>query len=676
MTHREVKRELDRLPFGKRLPTAVYLLAEEAENYSLVLRDLIAGLQKKFDVSANHNVLKFRTDEFKVSFLAYPKFMTAAHPTLAESVTIDLVTGKKRRLDYRKNSNPPILHRKELFVPETHPKRSLFSRLSKEEEEAGLYRETQTIGFKLNWEKLLKEKGLTVRGHRLEQVESQDVDCSSIRETKRHRVDRHKTALVRGDLSKPVKTLLEYGVLKKGTTVFDYGCGLGTDIEGLRALGYNSNGWDPVYRPDAAKLQADVVNLGFVLNVIEDPAERLEALVSANQLANRLLVVSALVRHTVDVETADRLQDGVLTKLNTFQKFFEQTELQQYIEDALEATAIPVSLGVFYVFRDPIDQQDFLAARSRRGIDWTRINARLASLAKASKETKNELFYREHQTIFDGYWRQLLIRGRRPLPTEFDLWADMRQEIGPPGQVERFLFSRNGVADYAAAQAARNDDLRVYLAKANLKKKVPFSHLSPGLREDMKCFFGKYPAALEEGRELLFAAGDIDEIELACEALDKGWQDEQALYLHRGLLNDLPPILRAFVGCAEVLYGDAHQADLLKLHRASGKVTFLVYDDCFSKPLPELRERIKVNLRTGWTEVFDHSGQGQLLYFKERFFAPDHPDQAKWRRCSKKLQSFGLEPANPAEGPSKRRLLDYLDVKGISRRSFGFRKSD
>jgi DNA phosphorothioation-associated putative methyltransferase len=328
------------------------------------------------------------------------------------------------------------------------------------------------------------------------------------------------------------------------------------------------------------------------------------------------------------------------------------------------------------VFQDPVEQQDFLAARSRRNIDWTRINARLASLTRASRETKNELLYREHRELFDGYWRELMERGRRPLPSEFDQWAEMRKEIGPPGQVERFLFSRFEETEFNIAQQNRKDDLLVYLAKANLRKKVPFSHLSISLREDMKQFFGKYPNALELGRELLFAAGDMDEIEIACEELQVGWQDEQALYFHRDVLSLLPPILRAYVGCAESLYGDANQADLLKLHKASGKMTFLVYDGFEEKPLPELCERIKVNLRSGWTVVFDHSKQGQLLYFKERFLAPDHPKQLKCQRLSKKLKSFGLEPANPSEGPPKQSLLEYLDAEGISRRNFGFRKSD
>jgi hypothetical protein len=51
--------------------------------------------------------------------------------------------------------------------------------------------------------------------------------------------------------------------------------------------------------------------------------------------------------------------------------------------------------------------------------------------------------------------------------------------------------------------------------------------------------------------------------------------DEQALYIHRSLLNALPPVLRAYVGCATTLFGDVAQADVIKLHKASGKVNVL-----------------------------------------------------------------------------------------------------
>src|SRR6185436_9181993 len=117
--------------------------------------------------------------------------------------------------------------------------------------------------------------------------------------------------------------------------------------------------------------------MGYVLNVIEDPAERLDALVDAFRHAKRLLIVSGLIRETVESERAAVYRDGVLTQRNTFQKFFEQQELQQYIEDALDVTAVPVALGIFYVFRDPAEHQDFISARTRRTVDWTQISARL-----------------------------------------------------------------------------------------------------------------------------------------------------------------------------------------------------------------------------------------------------------------------------------------------------------
>src|SRR5204863_989304 len=113
------------------------------------------------------------------------------------------------------------------------------------------------------------------------------------------------------------------------------------------------------------------------------------------------------------------------------------------------------------------------------------------------------------------------------------------------------LFMRRGGGDALERSAeARRNDLLVYVALANLRKRVPFGHLSAGLRLDIREFFGNYSRALEKGLELLYAAGDVGEIELACEDLRLGWQDEQALYVHRSLLDRLPAVLRAYVGCA------------------------------------------------------------------------------------------------------------------------------
>ena len=40
--------------------------------------------------------------------------------------------------------------------------------------------------------------------------------------------------------------------------------------------------------------------------------------------------------------------------------------------------ALPVALGIFYVFREPSDRQSFLQSRSRRRVDWESVDVGLS----------------------------------------------------------------------------------------------------------------------------------------------------------------------------------------------------------------------------------------------------------------------------------------------------------
>lgn len=742
----EYQQHLDKLKFGKQLPGAIYIFRDPESDLGSDLSRLISRVEAVFSIGQEFNVLKFRKNELKVSFLSYPSFMDEAHPALRYAITIDLTTGKDRRTDYDLNPNPPILHRKETFLPHEHPQRATFAALTRQEEQVGLFDHTATIGFKLNWERLLLEKGIAIKGNQIIQIESEKSDvkddrrCHSKQKDLGVTVDRHKTALTRYELSKPVKTIIEYGILKPDATFFDYGCGKGSDIRGLQGLGYSAAGWDPVHRPAEPKIISDIINLGFVLNVIEDPAERLAALVDAFRYARRLLVVSSLISETVDTSRARKFNDGVLTRANTFQKYFDQQELQQYIEDALDSTAVPVALGVFYVFREPTDHQDFIASRTRRSFDWNLVSERLGlggprtlwktlyeeykdlltpfgqvslslgrmpdvnecegipELINRLGSTKRalrvyvegggvpgveweqirakfgvgipkkrhwEILYEQHQELLDSFWNIILQLGRLPETHEFPRTDELVQKVSSSRQGLRLFIQKGGAEELKRAAENRKRDLLVYVALANLRKRVPFGHLSPSLRADIKEFFGNYTVALNKGLELLFAAGDSGEIELACESLQIGWQDEQALYLHRSLVNDLPPILRAYIGCATALFGDVAQADIVKLHKSSGKASFLVYDDFERNPFPELRQRIKVNLRTRWVNVFDHSDDGQLLYFKERLLSSTHPQRSQMETFSAKIRKLGV-PELVMVGPTKEELKKMREKVGLN----------
>ena len=86
---------------------------------------------------------------------------------MLRSIKLSLRTRELNCFDYAKTTNPPILHRKETFLPPGHALVARFARLTRQEEKHGLLDETATIGTRAGWERRLAERGFTIRGHRL-----------------------------------------------------------------------------------------------------------------------------------------------------------------------------------------------------------------------------------------------------------------------------------------------------------------------------------------------------------------------------------------------------------------------------------------------------------------------------------------------------------------------------
>jgi hypothetical protein len=385
MTRVELQDLCGELSIGKRLPGACYLAREAIDHLPPQLKELVDHLSDQTGVQGGFNVLKISWSDFAISFLDYEDFETAAHPFLSESVRVCLATGKIRRTRFVEHINRPILHRKETLLSPDYPDILKLRALTNAEEKAGLFDDARTIGFEQNWKQLLEKKGLKIQGLELSTVESPPERNGEFRGP---RIARHKTALIRSDLSKPVKALLEQGLLRPGKTFFDYGCGHGTDVEGLAALGYQATGWDPVLRPRAEVHQADIVNLGYVLNVIEDPAERVETLTKAWSLSRDLLAVSVLVKGSEDYDFVRPFRDGIITKRGTFQKFFEQEEALGLIESSLDVEPVPAGLGLFVAFRDARQRQDFLRNRRIRAIDWEELTHRIGRALPSTAQQK------------------------------------------------------------------------------------------------------------------------------------------------------------------------------------------------------------------------------------------------------------------------------------------------
>ena len=78
-----------------------------------------------------------------------------------------------------------------------------------------------------------------------------------------------------------------------------------------------------------------------------------------------------------------------------------------------------------------------------------------------------------------------------------------------------------------------------------------------------------------------------------------------------------------------------------------------------------LRRRIKVNLRTRWVEVFDHSADGQLLFYKERLLAVADNRQAQLKAFSAKVRKLGIPEAFGTR-PYREEFSRLLDQAGLN----------
>jgi DNA phosphorothioation-associated putative methyltransferase len=295
-------------------------------------------------------------------------------------------------------------------------------------------------------------------------------------------IQRHKTAIRRGDFSRPVKCLVRDGLIGKEVSFFDYGCGRGEDLELLSAEGFTCSGWDPAYRPDAPRQEADLVNLGYVINVIEDPRERTATLLSAWALCRQVLVVSAQVLVAGRGKEPLEFGDGVLTGRGTFQKYYEQAELKTYLEAQLETEAIPAGIGTYYLFKDEGRRQQFLANRFRRREILPR--RRIA-----------EMRLEETRQALEPLMEAIASLGRVPDPTEFPGTQAVIERFGSLKRAFAVIQRITDAESWESIAQRRREDILVYLALARFRKRPVLSLLPQTLQRDMKAFFGSYTRA-------------------------------------------------------------------------------------------------------------------------------------------------------------------------------------
>lgn len=440
------------------------------------------------------------------------------------------------------------------------------------------------------------------------------------------------TAMSRSRLSRPVRLAIEDGVLQPEHSVFDYGCGRGGDLARLGEAGYKVSGWDPSHAPDNERRPAEVVNLGYVVNVIESPQERVDVLRDAWSLAGRALIVAARPDFESGQLRGREHGDGLITSKGTFQKFYAQDELRSWIAGLLGTEPVAAAPGIFYVFRDPTEAAGLRARRFRtRSISTPR-------------PRRADALWDEHRELLEPlalFWEQ---RGRLPEPMELDEAPQIQQHIGSVRSAAGVLRRVLGDERFQEATRQAERSLLVFLALEAFRGRPRFSELPSDVALDVRALFGSYKAACAEADALLFSMADEHVLDEALRTVPFGKVLPDAVYVHTDYLTELPPLVRVFEGAGRALLGEVAETTLIKLSRRERRISYLSYPTFEKDPHPHLATSLRVDLRSFRVRQRDYraSENPPILHRKETFVPQEHPSREKFERLTIQEERAGL----------------------------------
>lgn len=442
------------------------------------------------------------------------------------------------------------------------------------------------------------------------------------------RIARHKTALRRYALSRPLSLALASGVVSKSTSVFDYGCGRGSDVRFLQKAGISANGWDPHFKPDEQIKTADCVNLGYVLNVIENLSERSDTLRRAYELARNVLIVS--VRVDTALGESEGFSDGVLTRAGTFQKLFTQDEFREYLRSNLGRTPHMASLGVAYVFKTEKAEAKYLAE---------------VSILRPKLIQPSVLTQFANDRIARKYIELTMKLGRPPVPSEFKSLEKLVERFGPVARIERITLRALEPYTLASIRENRRESLLTYLAMMQIQgmKLPPVRLLPDDVQADMKMFWPRYEAANDAGREFLFQLGKPGFVRAACSNAPVGKRLPEDFYLHKSGESQLPAHLVLLLFAARQVVGEVDY-DLIKIALDGRKVSFLKYREFESIAHPELLYSVRVYLPTASFSIRDYSKSANppVLHRKDSLVDSLHPRYEEFAALTVQEEKLGL----------------------------------
>ena len=450
-------------------------------------------------------------------------------------------------------------------------------------------------------------------------------------------IERHKTAIKRNKLSRPINLLLQHNLLTPESSFFDYGCGHGEDLTILKQNNFeNIAGFDPHFFPNNDIVSADIVNLGYVLNVIEKPLERKETLLKAFTLAKKAICISVMTPEQKGYE-GELYADGVKTSRGTFQKYFEQAEIKNYIESITNFDAISLQPGIFLVFKNEMDKLSFLD--NRRTINsLLSLNNRIPREDIIDKVRNSE--------YFPDLFNFISKHGRMPSHEELPVLSIL---VSLTSSMRKFLNVIDLCLDKESLNETitqRKNQLLVMFALRRFDRKgfPKKASLPKSLLMDIEAFFPSFKEFLSESEKMLFSLGNEALMRKISSKLEIGKVLPDAIYIHPSYISSLPPEIQIKVGIAQSLAGDIDECNLIKINKMKEKVSFLAYEDFDEEEHPALLYSYSVDIPKNHIEFWDFTSRENppILHRKETFVGPDYPHYEMFKKLTEAEDEAGL----------------------------------
>ena len=102
--------------------------------------------------------------------------------------------------------------------------------------------------------------------------------------------------------------------------------------------------------------------------------------------------------------------------------------------------------------------------------------------------------------------------------------------------------------------------------------------------------------------------------------------------------------MQVYEGCGRAYLGEVEGANVIKIHRRSGKLSYLVYPAFDTEPHPALLRCVRLSLRTRQLDCYDYaqSANPPVLHRKETFLHPDYPLHARFAALTRQEEKHGL----------------------------------